>query len=148
MICRYNYCSYAVDNLFFSRYFFRVYPSIWIPLRGYLNERELRVFFVFIMRMAFTRIVYPPREVLAAGFFLCLGGFVEIPGRNKQSLPVGSLHIVLLPSPPENPPSPCCDNHQKVDGKSNQKRGEGDAPRMLPPPPGERGGHPQSCCRE
>ena len=78
-----------------------------------MNKQGITRFFVFIMRMAFTGIVYPPREVLAAGFFLCLGGFVEIPGRNKQSLPGGSLHIVLLPPPPENPP--CCDNHQKVD---------------------------------
>jgi hypothetical protein len=64
----------------------------------------MRFFIVLIIRMAFTGIVYPPREVLVAGFFLWLGGSVEIPGRNKQSLPGGSLHIVLLPPPPGHPP--------------------------------------------
>ena len=128
MICRYNYCSYAVDNLFFSRYFFRIYHSIWIPLRGCMNKQGITRFFVFIMRMAFTGIVHPPHEVHVAGFFLWLWGSFEILERNKQSLMGALCTLCFCPRRQKIPPVAIIirrqmENQTKRGGKGMQPLG-------------------------
>jgi hypothetical protein len=79
--------------------------------------------------------------------YLNIMNYMINPGEKQAVAPGGSLHSVLLaPAARASPNSAII--IKRLMEKSDKSGRMGMPPRMLPPPLGERGGHPRSCRRE